>query len=1670
MLQHEVVFGGKKKQDNIHNAINFWLIEKISELRNPLVQMKSLNQNDIANISHENKQGRNHADTDMAANIADVTSRSDCAMEKTIDVEGEADYINRQRMLETERDTQKAFSNTLYDELQELLEKHYTWSMKTEEVKSKKKYNSITPARDQHIEFQGAILQDLMADTASMTTEEAGQISNVWALNLQDRWKLFRYWSFQLHKKIIDALLKTVGDYEREALRLKEVREEIDLDVLKNAKVIGMTTTGAAKYSSLLRMVRPQIIVVEEAAEVLESHIITTLTSECQHLILIGDHQQLRPNPTVYRLAKDFNLDMSLFERMIENNLRYSTLNIQHRMRPEIACLMKHIYNDLQNHPSVEAYGDIMGVSGNIFFVNHEEQETFMDDIRSRSNAHEATFLVALCRYLLKQGYKPTQITILTMYTAQVIQLKNMMPRSVFEGVRICPVDNFQGEENDIILLSLVRSNEQGKIGFLNIENRVCVALSRAKMGFYCIGNFKLLGLKSQLWKNIVGDLQIAGKIGKSLKIFCRNHPQTILKCARGEDFDAAPEGGCSRLCETRLECGHVCVLFCHPYDSNHEEYKCQKACARVCNAGHPCKLICYRDCGKCFVRVAKTIPKCGHVQEMFCYENSEEFLCQEKCKHSCTEGHPCPFRCYVQCSLCMVNIEKTIPSCGHKQMVPCCQDPRNFRCQAPCENKCERGHTCPLKCHEACRLCIVKIEKEMPSCGHMQMVPCYQDPRSFKCQKPCQKKCENGHPCPLLCFKGCDKCIIKVEKRIPKCDHIQNVPCYQDPSDFDCKQACPEMCERKHPCPLLCFQGCKECTVSVNKLLPSCYHVQQMRCSINPSEFRCQEKCKKVLGCGHRCTERCSDDCPDECQVMIERTLTRCGHNQTMKCSEDESTYTCKLPCERNLSCAHACPNKCGEECVTLCRVQITHYDWSCGHKVKGPCFYTSENCNQRCNVILPCGHNCQGICGDCIKNGIHSDCKMPCNRTLKCGHNCTKLCCEQCNDICLKDVKKTFEECGHKTKTKCYERRPFCPLKCDSVLDCGHKCTGICGICKRSSGRHNICTQKCERMLLCGHPCMNKCYEICSVCTMKHPHPCEHKVHGKRCNMRCTWNCVHHQCNNLCWEPCERPLCNNPCMKKLKCGHSCVGLCGEMCPELCRNCHRKKIEATAEFFGRPYTDESRFIQLRCKDVFETQDMDKSMLGIKATDGNRVYPLIMKTCPKCHKPAAGCNRYNALTKFVIATIDHMNTVPDMFNFMVPAREHLKKLVRTTIPGIHRPKFENSIEKTTSLSAMIPIENSIRTYEQLWHAKIQTEKVLSAVINCKDVNKDTPDSKVLGMITNKATTLKTSIDEQLLHLAGCGNDPLCPQNRKEFRSIVLQSCVLLATYQLQNRHVFSEESKLQGLSLRSVGGRPVHDLYDYTESVLLEELRPAALSNALSAFKSLYPEMFTRLSIPPELNPCTVGSLRTFGKDEWYKCSHGHIFYHAAKTPEQSNSNDEQNISGPVCDQCPKTFKRHTDQRNDVWKFPVNIAAEADRKLASSVHSDWNLPYSMYPAPVQVQHRGIQGSAYVGQTPSGSRSGNRRRKNKGSRGGYFNVNVQPSVPNHGQTNFRDASRTGTAMGGYHSYPGGGFAYDAGVHAMNYGGMMAGTGVAQRGTRRGRGRGHYNRRGRRPNRR
>ena len=105
--------------------------------------------------------------------------------------------------------------------------------------------------------------------------------------------------------------------------------------------------------------------------------------------------------------------------------------------------------------------------------------------IKSKYNPEEAEIILRFAQYLIANSYEPKQITILTLYTGQLINIRNLIRKQYknLYDVIVSTVDSYQGEENDIILLSLVRSNKNNSIGFLKVSNRVCVALSRARKG-----------------------------------------------------------------------------------------------------------------------------------------------------------------------------------------------------------------------------------------------------------------------------------------------------------------------------------------------------------------------------------------------------------------------------------------------------------------------------------------------------------------------------------------------------------------------------------------------------------------------------------------------------------------------------------------------------------------------------------------------------------------------------------------------------------------------------------------------------------------------------------------------------------------------------------------------------------------------------------------------------------------------------------------------------------------------------------------------------------------------------------------------------------------------------------------------------------------------------------
>uniref|UniRef100_A0A182PL95 AAA domain-containing protein n=1 Tax=Anopheles epiroticus TaxID=199890 RepID=A0A182PL95_9DIPT len=369
-----------------------------------------------------------------------------------------------------------------------------------------------------------------------------------------------RFDALQQEQESLDGMTQAMEQCMEELLeasrRLNELSQLNTLRLIQGFRVVAMTTTFAARNRTLLELLRTSIVVIEEAAEVLEAHIVASLTRHTAQCILIGDHKQLRPTTSTYVLSSRYRMDLSLFERMINNHFSVATMTVQHRMRPEMADLLRPlIYPVLEDADTVATRPSVTGMMRNLFFLTHNFPEgagTPNDspmgddggDEKSKKNIFECRFLLGLCEYLLAQGsYTPEDIVILTAYNGQMLQfVAEKKNRPSLHGVRIAVIDNYQGEESKIVLLSLVRSGsgENGAaetIGFLAHENRICVALSRAREGFYIVGNMMLLAKCSKTWHRIEGKLREQAAIGDSLPLQCAVHGQAV-EVKTPEDFE----------------------------------------------------------------------------------------------------------------------------------------------------------------------------------------------------------------------------------------------------------------------------------------------------------------------------------------------------------------------------------------------------------------------------------------------------------------------------------------------------------------------------------------------------------------------------------------------------------------------------------------------------------------------------------------------------------------------------------------------------------------------------------------------------------------------------------------------------------------------------------------------------------------------------------------------------------------------------------------------------------------------------------------------------------------------------------------------------------------------------------------------------------------------------
>ncbi|CAI9740320.1 Hypothetical predicted protein [Octopus vulgaris] len=293
---------------------------------------------------------------------------------------------------------------------------------------------------------------------------------------------------------------------------LRSGADRADYLLIKEAKIIAMTCTHAAlKRRDLVQVgFKFDNILMEEAAQILEIETFIPLLlqnpedglNRLKRWIMIGDHHQLPPVIKNMAFQKYSNMEQSLFTRLVRLGVPTVDLDAQGRARASLSNLYNWRYRKLGNLPHVLVSPEFqMANAGFVYDYQLVDVQDFNGVGESEPNPFfyqnlaEAEYTVAVFMYMRLLGYPAEKISILTTYNGQKHLIRDVIAQrcgnNPFIGRphKVTTVDRYQGQQNDYILLSLVRTKA---VGHLRDVRRLIVALSRARLGLYVFARVSL--------------------------------------------------------------------------------------------------------------------------------------------------------------------------------------------------------------------------------------------------------------------------------------------------------------------------------------------------------------------------------------------------------------------------------------------------------------------------------------------------------------------------------------------------------------------------------------------------------------------------------------------------------------------------------------------------------------------------------------------------------------------------------------------------------------------------------------------------------------------------------------------------------------------------------------------------------------------------------------------------------------------------------------------------------------------------------------------------------------------------------------------------------------------------------------------------------------------------
>eukprot|EP00474_Spongospora_subterranea_P008580 CRZ09038.1 hypothetical protein [Spongospora subterranea] len=905
-------------------------------------------------------------------------------------------------------------------------------------------------------------------------------------------------------------------------------RDHFDSKIRANAHmyegkaVIGGTIVGCISRLEAIRSTNPFAILVEEASEVAEPLLFACLGSSTRKLEMIGDHLQLQPSiMSKFDFERINKVNVSMFERLISSpvdaSVPSSVLSIQRRMRKEICDLTREYYRDIVEIEDHEVCGtkliardastnsairstpsngrEVPGIQSHLFFWTHNGIQRRANVGLSKVNYDEAEMVCSLAKYLVACGIPKTSIAILTPYKGQLMHIRNhlkapsvglisLQRSAVSSSCILSTVDRFQGDEADVVIVSLV-ADSKSRSPFVERINRMIVLLSRARLGMFIVGNIGYFQQRQvPHWQNTLDilssspeasdtpDVSLVGfcgsRIGPELPISCPKHPDSLKMARRANDLGL---GFCKVLCDVSIWCSHPCGLECHFPSSKHQT-TCQHRVTSPC-IRHP------------------TDITCAHV-----YDNIAPGV-SRKVKIDSAIAH---YRCPVESKIAF--------PCSHIESVSC-SDEMDYSSGAQPWPRCEKPAHCPFV---------------YPQCKHELTVKCYEFERYSKMPSAA------GQCMSLVTYT-------------PDCDHSVEVGCnhasrYLDGSVvYQCSKVLDVHLPRcKHSAKVNCRIAMSFRAWQGN----SCLEVGLVYEGelYGSKDADCKRLVELVRLCGHREKIQCSTAFekvlrPSACQQPVDVTNPDCGHRATIQCFEkiklkksnkliprdpvdiiDESegnshvsssvstlSILCEQPVRMRRLCGHETTVKChagrssrGQQC--LATVQV--HNRLCGHEIDLPCrdrdfagwvpwvdgtpsSFSEHVILEDAGVPVPapndlklqsckrtmvfrqnssCGHDFDVPCARGIDILLGRKPKPKCKEIVQvfipCGHWRTANCFELsdtttpflCQEICQRQC-WNYPVCGQTFEAKC----------CSDRMDCGRSTEWIC-----ASGDHRMAVQQCS------------------------------------------------------------------------------------------------------------------------------------------------------------------------------------------------------------------------------------------------------------------------------------------------------------------------------------------------------------------------------------------------------------------------------------------------------------------------------------------------------------------------------------------------------------------------------------------------------------------------------